>query len=416
MTKKRLEIGIVGCGSAGPAVATLLARQQHRVTLLERAPQLLPIGTGFVIQPTGLWVLDRVGVREEVINHGGRIESLQIDHKPTSGPARRVIELEYGMIRDGLFGLGMYRPTLLHFLTQAMKDAGAELRCGVEVKGVGLRGGKRILDTDQGEMGPFDLVIFCNGSRSEARDWLSLPHRATEHKWGALWAIVPDVEGRFQGHLHQVLRGTQKMLGMLPTGRPPAGEGEGDLVSLFWSVRADRAEAERARGHDAIAREMLEFAPQLDAALLRIDSIDQWQYSGYWDIRMKRFHRDGAVVIGDAAHAMTPQLGNGVNLALCDAWTLAHAVESEDDVEAALEHYTRARRAHLRYYQFATRWITHLFQSSTPGLGALRNTGFRVAQALPPIERQMVRSMAGVKRGIVHRSYPLDGSPGSYAD
>ena len=412
MAKKKLDVGVIGCGSAGPALSTLLARQGHRVTLFERAPELLPVGTGFVIQPTGLWVLDQIGVRDEVVDHGGRIESLRIDHQPKNGPARRVIDLEYGMIREGLFGVGMYRPTLLHFLTQAMKQAGADLRCGVEVNGVGLRGGKRILDTDQGEEGPFDLVVFCNGSRSEARDWLSLPHRATEHKWGALWAIVPDEEGLFEGHLHQVLRGTQKMLGILPTGRRPAGEGNENLVSLFWSVRADRAEAERARGQQAIADEILEFDPRLDAALSRVDSIEQWQYAGYWDIIMKSFARDGAVVIGDAAHAMTPQLGNGVNLALRDAWTLAHAVEAEDDIDAALAHYTRARWDHLRYYQFATRWVTHLFQSSVPGLGTLRNVGFKVAHALPPIERQMVRSMAGIKRGIVRHSDPLDGSPG----
>ena len=414
MAKGRLKVGVVGCGSAGPAVSTLLARQGHEVTLFERAPELLPVGTGFVIQPTGLWVLDRIGVRGDVIDHGGRIESLQIDSVASSGKVRRVIELEYGMIREGLFGLGMYRPTLLHYLVQAMKAAGAELRCGVEVNGVGMRGGHRILDTDQGEMGPFDLVVFSNGSRSEARDWLSLPHRALPHKWGALWAIVPDAERRFEGHLHQVLRGTHKMLGMLPTGLPPEGEGSDPLVSLFWSVRADRAEAELARGQAAIADEILGYAPHLDAALARIDETDGWMFAGYWDISMRAFYRDGAVVIGDAAHAMTPQLGNGVNLALRDAWTLAWAVEQEDDVEAALARYTRARWAHLRYYQFATRWITHLFQSSVTGLGAMRNLGFRVAHAVPPIERQMVKSMAGIKRGLVRPSYPLDGSPGTY--
>ena len=416
MAKQTLKVGVVGCGSAGPAVSTLLARQGHEVTLLERAPELLPVGTGFVIQPTGLWVLDRLGIRGDIIDHGGEIESLRIDHLSSSGRTRQVIELEYGMIREGLFGVGMYRPTILHYLTRAMKEAGAELRCGIEVKGVGLRAGQRILDTDQGEIGPFDLVIFSNGSRSEARDWLSLPHRAVPHKWGALWAIVPDEEGRFDGHLHQVLRGTQQMLGMLPTGTPPPGSGDQKLVSLFWSVRADRAAAELARGHEALAGELLQFAPNLDVALSHIHSIDAWQFSGYWDISMRAFHRDGAVVIGDAAHAMTPQLGNGVNLALCDAWTLAHAVEAEDDVEAALTRYTRTRWAHLRYYQLATRWITHLFQSSVPGLGRLRNAGFKVAHALPPIERQMVRSMAGIKRGIVRPSYPLDGSPGPYAD
>ena len=159
----------MGCGSAGPALAALLARQGHAVTLFERAPELLPVGTGFVLQPTGLWVLDQLGIREDVVAHGGVIDSLRIDRFVRPGRRRQMISLEYDMIRDGLYGVGMYRPTLLSLLVRAMEEAGAELRTGIEVKGVGLRGGKRILDTDQGEEGPFDLVVFCNGSRSQAR-------------------------------------------------------------------------------------------------------------------------------------------------------------------------------------------------------------------------------------------------------
>jgi 2-polyprenyl-6-methoxyphenol hydroxylase-like FAD-dependent oxidoreductase len=412
----RYRVGIVGCGSAGPALSALLARQGHEVTLFERAPELLPVGTGFVIQPTGLWVLDRIGIREEVISHGGVIDGLRIDRFVRPGRRRPMVSLEYDMIRDGLFGVGMYRPTILEYLVRAMKDAGAELRTGIEVTGVGLRGGKRIFDTDQGEQGPFDLVVFSNGARSLAREWLALPHRALEHRWGAFWAIVPDEHGRFGGHLHQVVRGTEKMLGVLPTGVPPGGERSDRLVSLFWSVRADRRDAERARGVDAINDEILEFNPRLDAALSHLKTIDDWMYSGYWDITMKAWHKDRAVVIGDAAHSMTPQLGNGVNLALCDAWTLAYALEVEPDIDAALAHYTRARKHHLHYYSTATRWITHLFQSSVPGLASLRRAGFGVAAHVPPIREQMVRSMAGIKRGLLRRSYPSDGSPGRFAD
>jgi len=416
MGGSKYRVGVVGCGSAGPAVAALLARQGHEVTLYERAPELLPVGTGFVIQPTGLWVLDQVGIREEIVAHGGVIDALRIDRLVRPGTRRPLIALEYDMIRDGLYGVGMYRPTLLHFLTRAMEESGAELRTGVEVRGIGLRGGKRILDTDTGEEGPFDLVIFSNGSRSQAREWLSLPNRAVEHRWGAFWSIVPDEHARFGGHLHQVVRGTEKMLGVLPTGFAPGGERTERLVSLFWSVRADRQEAVRAQGIDALAEEILQFNPRLDAALTHIKSIDDWQYSGYWDITLKLQHRDGAVIIGDAAHAMTPQLGNGVNLALCDAWTLAHAIETQPHIEAALAHYTHARRHHVHYYSTATRWITHLFQSSVPGLAAARRAGFAVASITPPIREQMVKSMAGIKRGVFQRSYPTDGSPGPYAD
>ena len=70
----------------------------------------------------------------------------------------------------------------------------------------------------------------------------------------------------------------------------------------------------------------------------------------------------------------------------------------------ALSRYTRLRRSHLRFYQFATRWTTPFFQSDCLPLGWLRDVAFPVMQRIPPLRRQMTATMQGGKTGIFSRA------------
>jgi 2-polyprenyl-6-methoxyphenol hydroxylase-like FAD-dependent oxidoreductase len=108
---------------------------------------------------------------------------------------------------------------------------------------------------------------------------------------------------------------------------------------------------------------------------------------------------------------MSPQLGQGCNLALIDAMTLADTLGDHDTVPAALTAYARRRKHHLAYYQFATRWLTPIFQSDYAALGFLRDTTMGWLCKIPPFEQAMLYSMAGVKRGILRRSLPMPSPP-----
>src|SRR5262245_14536564 len=196
------------------------------------------------------------------------------------------------------------------------------------------------------------------------------------------------------------------MFGLLPTGRAPRGD---DLVvSVFWSIRADRVAGLRARGLAAWRAEALALRPGSEPILDQITDIAQLAFTQYRDVRMRRWHGERIVFLGDAAHATSPQLGQGANLALWDAVCLADTLAAHDDLAAALAAYTAARRRHLNYYQFATRALTPLFQSDSRVLGILRDVVFPACHWLAPLRRRMVRTMAGLDRGIVRRAIPLD--------
>jgi len=112
------------------------------------------------------------------------------------------------------------------------------------------------------------------------------------------------------------------------------------------------------------------------------------------------------VYVGDAGHAMSPQLGQGSNLALLDALALAAVLREERDLGRALPAYSRARRAQLRYYQIVNRALTPFFQGDSRLFGALRDLLMPLASRLPLLRTTMVATMCGVKRGFVRRSLP----------
>jgi 2-polyprenyl-6-methoxyphenol hydroxylase-like FAD-dependent oxidoreductase len=119
---------------------------------------------------------------------------------------------------------------------------------------------------------------------------------------------------------------------------------------------------------------------------------------------MCRWFDEGIVVLGDAGHAMSPQLGQGVNLALADAACLAECI-SKYPLPTALRQYQRRRLFALRYYQLATRWLTPWFQSDHEWLTPLRRMFFVVAGAIPLARKLMTMSMAGL---VGHRRRSSD--------
>jgi 2-polyprenyl-6-methoxyphenol hydroxylase-like FAD-dependent oxidoreductase len=93
----------------------------------------------------------------------------------------------------------------------------------------------------------------------------------------------------------------------------------------------------------------------------------------YRDVNLDGCAVGRAVLIGDAAHGMSPQLGMGAHLAMEDAELLANTLAEHSDLPAALRAYAKARPKQLLRYQQASRWITPLFQSDSRVLAAIRD-------------------------------------------
>ena len=403
MRRRSLDVGIVGCGTAGSAAAVFLARRGHRVTVYERVPDPRPIGAGIILQPSGQAVLARLGLRDAVVARGAPLDALRVE---TIG-RRTVAHLRY---RPGAnpprYGVGLHRGVLFASLFAAVKAGRALLRLGVGVHGLRPArrpdGGQYLVGDDGALHGPHELVIVADGARLQLRDHTDrlLPKRVRPYPWGALWFVGKEAGAALKPELHQVVSGTRRMGGMLPTGTGPDPANAAPLASLFWSFRTAGLEAWRAGSLSAWKDEVSTFFPAARDLLDQIASHDDVLFASYQDVEMPRWHTHDVVYLGDAAHAMSPQLGQGCNLALFDAMVLADCIEENEHLATALACYSSARRGHLIFYQLATRWLTPFFQSELTPLAWVRDTLMTLASKLPFFHRQMVDTMCGVKAGV----------------
>lgn len=383
-----MKIAVIGCGAAGASAAVFLQRDGHEVVVFEQAPESRAVGAGFLMQPSGMKVLKELGIHDEVVSHASIVRRLHVLEKD----GRDLMELRYGEIGEEWFGAGLHRPVVMAALVSLL-----------EREGVGIRWGSRIENSrslaDGWEISGerFDLLVVADGARSVMRNALLGNGHNRGYGWGAHWFIGGN-RGVFPNDvLHQVVNGTRQLAGFLPTGRER--EGGEDLVSLFWSIRvADDAEI-RKLPLDKWKESILDLCPMSEVLLSQIEDWEQVLTARYGDVRMRKWHGDGLVFLGDAGHAMSPQLGQGVNLALEDASCLAGCLRSLP-MEKALAEYSRRRGPVLRYYQLATRSLTPIFQSDHEWISPFRHSGFRVSQRVPFIRRMMTKSMAGMMRGI----------------
>ena len=399
-----LDVGVIGLGTAGMASGILLAEAGASVTLYERVAEPGAVGAGIVLQPTGLAVLHRLGLAERLLRMGHPIARLVADtHR-----GRRLFDLAYGAVDPQLTGLGMHRGTLFTALWERLRALpGATVRCGVDVVDVASEGEAVVPLAAGGErLGSHAVVVVANGARSGLRASAALPRSsAAPYPWGALWYTGP-LDAAIPSHtLTQVVRGTERMVGLLPMGRGPKDTEE--QVTLYWSIRCDRVDAFYGGDLAAWKDEVLGLQPLAAALVDRIERLDDLIFSDYVDVKMWPWHRGRVAVLGDAAHAMSPQLGQGCNMALIDAAHLADALAGAATVADGLAAYTQARRHQLRWYQWANRWCTPWFQSDGRLRGWVRDLGFGLASRLPVFHGQMVRTMMGVKRGFVRRSDDL---------
>lgn len=386
-----LNIAIIGYGTAGQALAVLLARDGHRVEVFERAANPGPVGAGFLLQPTGLQVLWQMGLLPAALAHGAPVARL---HGETQD-GRGVMDMRYRGLDTRLFGLGMQRGALFTLLADALGRS-AHLHRGTCITRVDHESG-RLVDEHGRKHGPFDLVVATDGSASQLRQQVNATRMDRVYPWGALWCLLPRGEWPWPDELRQRYVAARKMIGLLPVGTRPGDDTQ--KLSFFWSLPTADFDAWHARGLGQWREEVARIWPQAGTLVAVIAESAHLARASYHDAVLEQWHRGRLVLAGDAAHAMSPQLGQGVNMALMDAMALRDALREEALVESALLRYQQQRKAHVSIYHFWSRWLTPLFQSEHDMVARVRDASMLPLGKLPGGSGHMLRILSGTQQG-----------------
>ena len=382
---KQLEIAICGAGPAGLAAAIALNRAGHEVTIFDQFDTPKPLGSGLILQPTGLAVLDWLGVGERMQNLGARIDRLY-----GKAGTRVVLDVRYEAL-GSLRGLAVHRASLFNVLHDQLKLNGKSV---VNNRKINAINEKYVISNEDERHGPFDLIIDALGSRSPLIWFASGPDYRRKMPYGAIWASLPWPGLPFDDHaLEQRYSRASIMSGVLPIGKQHE---TGELqTAFFWSLKTADYAAWKTAGLTTWKRQVETLWPETAPLLQSITSADQLTLANYDHHTLSLPYGKNIGFIGDSAHSTSPQLGQGANMALLDVMALTDALECHETLEAVLPVYAKARRNHVKLYQALSLIFTPFYQSDSTVLPIVRDYAVASLSRLHPAQKLLAAIVSG---------------------
>ncbi|MGB7319066.1 MAG: FAD-dependent monooxygenase [Planktotalea sp.] len=328
-----MNIGIVGGGIGGLAIATALAQRGAKVVVYEQAEAISEVGAGLQISPNGVCVLRALGLEEPLAKRSLQGQAVSLRRAESD---KEVARLDLTQLQQHQRYHFAHRADLIDILLKGARDAGVQIRLLQHVTSI-EPGNPATIHFETGASVACDLVIDAGGLHSKLRSVLNGDDAAFFTGQVAWRALIPNAQGRsgdVQVHMaagcHIVsypLRDAS-MLNLVAVQERSLWAEEG------WMQRDDPAN---------LCAAFEGAAPAVQDMLEQVDDVHIWGL--FRHPVAENWHGAGCALLGDAAHPTLPFLAQGANMALEDAWALCAALQSDAPLTERLARYQASRKS-----------------------------------------------------------------------
>ena len=363
MSLANKHVVVVGAGIGGVATALLAARAGARVTLLEREAEPRALGAGMLLHPNALAVLYGLDLDERLPRRGTRVTSLRI----ADAAGETILAATVPRFADGLdHALVLRRGELLSALLDlVVAEAGVECRFGSEVLEASPSGDVTYRGVGGRAQITADIVVGADGVHSAVRRHSRLRVRVG-HGLRYMRGVGPEVS--LEGVTEYWTR-----LGIFGVAPVPHG------CYFYASTDAKPLADALAQRDVAYLREVWEAELPISGRVLgSVSDVGDLVVGHVFRVDCARWASGRVVLLGDAAHAMAPNLGQGSGSALADAVVLVRELVQPGDVDAALGRYEARRRPGVRAVQDVADWLGWLSELTSPILRPVRDRAVRL--------------------------------------
>ncbi len=372
---------IAGAGFGGLVAAIALARGGWTVRVHERTPFVRSEGYGIAVHRNGILVLKTLGVFDEILRGSVRVSHLETRHGDGSLTSQVPAKLTYRISRQHMVSV----------LCAAAQHAGVEVMVDSEAVGADATGKLLLKD---GRALKADLVIGADGVNSRVRDSLGLLARQVFLPDGAMRFVFPLGAGQALAD---------------PVAGAPAIEYWSGSRRLIWNACAPdqiyvamSCLASDTSGQE-VPLDMYSWGhafPGLASEIDRMRVLADWErvkWVRFQTLHLKRWSAGCVAVLGDAAHAMPPNLGQGGGCAMMNALSLATELADASSVTGALQAWERRERPLTEHTQ---RW-SRMYSATTMWPQWLRSTAFYATSRVGWLRNQYQRTANHTPVGVM---------------
>lgn len=318
---------IVGAGIGGATTAYTLSRFGIKAHCVDIAAGSPVVGTGITLLHNSLRALRQVGLETPCTELGSRF-----DHFRRLDGAGNEIDVAPTEV-----GAGIKRPDLANVIESAATEAGAHIEYGISVCDLEDRGDSIRVKFSNGNIDDYDLVVAADGAYSKMRSKVFGSQYDAEYAGQGCWRFSAPRPSNHDGFW--LFRHGTTSVGAIPTSK--------ESCYLFLLENSEKPPHFPGDQLDCILKQRLEgfTAPLILDAVDNLTSPQQAIYRPFYARLMPGpwWHKGRVVLIGDAAHAPTPQLTSGGGMAIEDAVVLAECLAASGTAVDALETYSKRR-------------------------------------------------------------------------